>query len=70
MIESHARQAKVILHVETATTDVSPGRGSQLAMCGSIYIFWAIYHANRPVDLSARVVINARLGQRVSCGWR
>lgn len=39
MIESCARQAKVILHADRATTDVSPGRGSQLAMCGSIYIF-------------------------------
>ncbi len=53
MIESRARQAKVILHTQRATTDVSPGRGSQLAMCGSIYIFWAIYHANLLVDLSA-----------------
>lgn len=26
---------------------------SQLAMCGSIYIFQAIYHANLWVDLSA-----------------
>lgn len=38
MIESRARQAKVILQVERATTDVSPGRGGQLAMCASIYI--------------------------------
>lgn len=53
MIESCARQAKVILRVERATAALSLGRGSQLAMRGSIYIFWAIYHANRPVDLSA-----------------
>lgn len=53
MIESRAHQAKVILHIKRAATDVSPGRRSQLAFCVGIYIFWAIYHANQWVDLSA-----------------
>ena len=38
MIESCARQAKVILHAERAATDVTPGRGGPIK-CSSVYIF-------------------------------